>query len=100
MTLLEDFKKFVTDTQNEAYYKKWIHDSPILASKWYSFRDAILAGQRPTPPDMGNNFYGKSLVDTGLIYLNATAPPPYKINMTISGTAQVGNKLLAGISVS
>lgn len=76
MTALDDFKRFVTDEQGAAYYKKWIADNSGLAQKWYTFRDEILNGGRPTPPDMAGNKYGMGLVDAGIQYLNSTAPAP------------------------
>lgn len=76
MSALDDFKQFVTDEQAAAYYRKWVNQNPGASAKWFAFRDAIIAGQRPTPPDMGANRYGRALVDAGVACLNATAPAP------------------------
>lgn len=76
MTALDDFKRFVSDEQASAYYGKWTSQNPGLAAKWYAYRDAVLAGQRPVPPDMAGNNYGKALIDVGVTYLDATATSP------------------------
>lgn len=77
MTLLDDFKKFISDAEAGAQYSKWAHDNPGELSRWQSFRDAILAGQRPSAPTMSTP-HGNELIDAGVIYLDATAvaPPP------------------------
>lgn len=81
--VLEFFRKFVNDSQAAAYYPKWVAGNcgcarggtpanPLAftdAARWFSFRDALLAGGRPDYPPM-TTFYGKALADAGLIALN------------------------------
>lgn len=94
MTALDDFKKFVADAERGQQYKNWANDNcgkaidknatienPVEGSdlaKWYAFRDAILAGQRPNAPIM-NTAHGDELIDAGVMYLHynpAPTPPP------------------------
>lgn len=96
MTLLDDFKQFVTDAQDGTQYRNWVRDNSGLkadqknqdplpppvagtdVAKWYAFRDAIVAGQRPTVPAMSSP-HGRELIDAGVQYLDATVtitPPP------------------------
>lgn len=99
MPLLDDFAAFVTDAQAAAYYRKWTRDNPHLSAAWETFRDGILAGNRPALPDMGRNRYGCALVDAGSLYLDATATP-------VSGPvpeappATVASTLAAGATLS
>lgn len=79
MTLLDDFKRFVADAEAGTQFKTWAHDNPGDLSRWQTFRDAIVAGQRPAVPTMATP-HGRELIDAGAQYLDATAlaptPPP------------------------
>lgn len=77
MTLLDDFRSFVDDAQTGTQYQKWARDNPGEVTRWSSFRDALLSGQRVQPPIMLTP-HGEELVDGGVLYLHATAPvtPP------------------------
>lgn len=93
VALLDDFKRFVVDAESGTQYAAWQRDNggytdkqkrevPLPeptptsdAGKWFAYRDAILAGGRPTAPTMATA-HGRELIDAGLIYLNATAPAP------------------------
>jgi hypothetical protein len=82
---LEVFIRFVADIQKAAYYTKWVAancgaingGTPTLpttasdAGKWFAFRDAILAKQRPNAPSV-ISFFGKGLIDAGVLTLTPT----------------------------
>lgn len=115
--LLADFKRYVGDVQASSGYAAWARDNhgpkndpnfsislPKQGSelqRWYAVRDAIVAGGRPTLPDMATAF-GKALVDVAREHLDATAPvtPPPKLKVTITGTAKRGEKLTAAIGAA
>lgn len=92
MAPLDDFKRFVNDAQAAAYYSRWALSNPVAATKWTLFRDQILAGKRPAVPDMGANFYGRQLVDGGILYLNATAAV---LTVRVTGECRQGGVLKA-----
>jgi hypothetical protein len=91
LTSLDDFEKFVTDAETGAQFQAWARDNhggkdftvdnPSSTSdlgKWYIFRDAIRAGQRPGIPVMSTP-HGRELIDGGVLYLDINpipAPPP------------------------
>lgn len=100
MSLLDDFKRFVTDAQSGSQFATWAATNHAELLRWQSFRDAILAGKRPAFPVMTTG-HGRELIDAGRLYLDATAtadlppppppppPPPtsgsYKPNKTFDG---------------
>jgi hypothetical protein len=47
---------------------------------------------------MGSNWYGRSLVDIGITYLNATAPPPPRLRAFITGEAKQGVTLTGSVA--
>ncbi len=65
------FDQFVTDAEAGAQYAKWAHDNPGELARWVSYRDAIVAGGRPSAPVMLTP-HGRELVDGGLLYLAAS----------------------------
>jgi len=81
---LFQFNRFVLDAQSAAYYPKWVAancgasrgGTPLTplpetdAFRWYGYRDAIKKGTRIDAPVMVTA-YGRSLVDAGLIVLQA-----------------------------
>lgn len=83
--LLDDFKRFVTDEEATVGYANWARDNhggknysvaaPSSSSelgKWYAFRNAIVAGGRPSVPAMTTR-QARALIDAGVQYLDATA---------------------------
>jgi len=93
VSLLDDFKRFVADAEAGTQYAKWAHDNPGELARWQTFRDALLAGERPDPPTMLTP-HGRELVDAGLVYLDATAAT---LKVTIAGTPEEGNVLTAEV---
>lgn len=79
------FQKFVTDTQAAKLYQNWIAancgapngGTPVAprpgteAARWYAFRNALLNAQRVPAPAM-TTFYGRALIDAGIILLNGS----------------------------
>jgi hypothetical protein len=96
MTALDDFKRFVTDAESGTQYAKWAHDNPGDLGRWQAFRDLILNGSRPAAPTMATA-HGRELVDAGVQYLDATAPPVVALKVAVSGTARQGQTLTARI---
>jgi hypothetical protein len=95
MNLLDDFKRFVTDAQSGSQYTNWAAANPSESARWKTFRDAILAGQRPAPPTM-TTAHGRELIDAGVLYLDASLLVP-QLRVTITGKPQVGALLRAAI---
>jgi len=73
---LDIFRQFVAAIESVPYHSKWTRANPNDALRWAGFRDAVLAGQTPTPPTMTTK-YGAALADAGEMVLNAdvTTPP-------------------------
>jgi hypothetical protein len=96
VTLLDDFKRFVADAQSGSQFVKWAHDNPGELGRWQAFRDLIMNGSRPAAPTMATA-HGRELVDAGVVYLDATAPPVVALKVAVSGTARQGQTLTARI---
>jgi hypothetical protein len=73
--LLADFKQFVTDAEAGTQFAAWKKANPNDYGRWATFRDLILQGQRPDKPTMKTP-HGWELIDAGMLYLDATIPPP------------------------
>lgn len=57
--------EFVPNIEGASNHAKWVAANKAGdAPKWRAFRDALLAGQSPTPPSMATK-YGKALVAAG-----------------------------------
>lgn len=94
MTLLDDFRRFVTDAEAGAQYAKWAHDNPGDLARWHVVRDAILAGGRPPLPAMLTP-RGRELIDAAREHLDATAPAALRV--VVAGRAADGQTLTARI---
>lgn len=100
MSLLDDFKRYVGDVYASTLYKNWAAANPADHTRWTTFANAIIAGQRPAAPVMATAF-GKSLIDVGVEYLDGTGPPPAPppvLQVTIVGSPQIGQTLKAAIA--
>ena len=68
MSVLDEFKTFVTTLTGTSTYKNWCAKSPGDCTRWKTYSQAILAGQTPSTPTMTTGF-GKALVQVGAITL-------------------------------
>lgn len=106
MSLLDDFKQFVADAEAGAQYAAWARDNPVDLGRWHGFRDAILAGARPSRPTMSSP-HGRELIDAGVQYLDATAgsPPPPSQGWVVAPPAPppagtvIDNPVGAGVNI-
>jgi hypothetical protein len=93
MADIDLFRDAVAHEQNSGAFKYWASSPDVYGgsgysstnpapysdlAKWYSFSQAVLAGQNPTAPPM-NTEHGKFLIDSALMAApegSVTPPPP------------------------
>lgn len=70
-TPLTILQLFIADMQASTYYKSWSTSYPTDLQKWVIYRNATLAGMKPSRPTMTTKF-GNALIDTAALEINAT----------------------------
>lgn len=56
--------EYVPNAEGAEYHRRWLKANPAEASKWATFRDALIATGTGTPPSMATK-YGRALVAAG-----------------------------------